>query len=764
MDYEKFIIRNKWWFIIGPIILTMVAVMLLTRIKINSNLESYFPDNLNSKVNSRLIEETFGAGEPLLLILENDDILNPQTLVRIENITNELSLMSIFDDVISLFNMKNIKGENGSMVVDPLISEIPQTLQEREELRETIRNNELAFKTFVSDNFRFALILIKVKKGTNDKEAVSAVEKMLQDFPGNDNYYLNGMPYLRIETSNKITRDLVILLPLAILIMIFFFLISFREFRGVWLPLSVVIISTAVSMAILPLMRWPLTLIGVLIPVMMIAIANNYGVHIIVRYQEFNAAHPKWSMHQITLKALSVLKSPIILTGLTTIVGILGLITHILIPARQIGYISAIGIGLALFLSLTFLPSLLSILKKGKIHKEFSETKNGVLGSILTSISRQIIARPKAVIVIFAVAFLIIGSCIKFMQVAPDNDKVLPKQHPYNQTISIANNNFGGTKFLSVMFEGDIQDPAVLKRIDNYETELKKLPEIGSVTSLASVIRIMSKALNDKGSPEYNAIPDTRDAIAQYLLLYTMSGDPEDFENITNFDYTKALLNIQFQASDMKTLNSVIDKINQLRANDPTKTTLGGYSLTDKEMSDSTNKGQIYSLVFALVAIFLLLVWIFRSTTAGLLGIIPLIFAVACTFGLMGIMGIELNIVTALLSSISIGVGVDYTIHIFWRLKLEFEQKKTYKTAIMQALKVTGRGIVINAFSVMLGFAVLLFSAFPYLKMFAILIILSLSLCLICALVLIPAICIVLKPKFLNVKENTNYYHKNKSK
>jgi len=118
-------------------------------------------------------------------------------------------------------------------------------------------------------------------------------------------------------------------------------------------------------------------------------------------------------------------------------------------------------------------------------------------------------------------------------------------------------------------------------------------------------------------------------------------------------------------------------------------------------------------------------------------------------FGLMGWMGIELNIVTALLSSISIGVGVDYTIHLFWRIKTELANKKDYPTAIFTALTTTGRGITINAFSVMLGFSVLFFSQFPYLQTFAFLIILSLALCLICALLLMPAICTLAKPKFL---------------
>ncbi|MFA5302776.1 MAG: MMPL family transporter, partial [Bacteroidales bacterium] len=127
------------------------------------------------------------------------------------------------------------------------------------------------------------------------------------------------------------------------------------------------------------------------------------------------------------------------------------------------------------------------------------------------------------------------------------------------------------------------------------------------------------------------------------------------------------------------------------------------------------------------------------------------------TFGLMGWLGIELNIVTALLSSISIGLGVDFTIHVLWRIKWELASGNDYAGSIVSTLKTTGRGIIINASSVMLGFAVLFLSAFPLIRSFAFLIIVSLILCLLSGLVLVPALCYLLKPNFLK-KTNKNIY------
>ena len=139
--------------------------------------------------------------------------------------------------------------------------------------------------------------------------------------------------------------------------------------------------------------------------------------------------------------------------------------------------------------------------------------------------------------------------------------------------------------------------------------------------------------------------------------------------------------------------------------------------------------------------------------TGRVVGRFNIVVAVLCTFGIMGWLGLELNIVTALLSSISIGLGVDFTIQVFWRIKWELANGLDYADSIKATLRTIGRGIVVNAFAVMLGFSALFLSSFPLVRLFGFLIILSVSLCLVCALVLIPAICLVFKPKFLMPKE-----------
>ena len=176
---------------------------------------------------------------------------------------------------------------------------------------------------------------------------------------------------------------------------------------------------------------------------------------------------------------------------------------------------------------------------------------------------------------------------------------------------------------------------------------------------------------------------------------------------------------------------------------------IGGFGVVLSDFAHAVVNGQVLSLSLATILVAILLMLLFRSFTAGFISVIPLVFSIIVLFGLMGYFNIELNIATAMLSSIMIGVGVDYTIHFLWRYREERREGLDPVQAVKKTLTTTGRGIIFNALSVVVGFAALFFSSFLPVQFFGFLIVVSISACLIGALVLIPALCLVLKPKFL---------------
>ena len=754
-------IRYRWYFIAAAAIITLLMAVPLKDSKINTDLNAYLPDDIPQKVSLDTLESTFGTTDPIIMFFETGDILKETTLRRIESLTSSLQQAEEFKDVVSLFTTKNIRSEEGTMIVDPVVKHIPESEAEREALRKQIRGNPLAYKLVVSDDFRYSLIMFNPKPGYPDDILFKKLDKLLKENPGSEKVYFNGMPYRRDEIQKKAIRDLTLLMPLGILIMIGFLYFSFREIKGVLVPLSVVVMAIVLAMGLMPLLGYDLSIIAVLVPILMIAIANNYGVHIVTRYQELNARYGNRSMTTMLNEAMYYLRNPILLTALTTIVGILGMTTHIMLPAKQMGLVSAAGITFALLLSLYYVPAIMSLLRKGKPQKSFLVPSHTLVDKFLVWAGNVTTRNPKMVIAVFMGFFLLTGAGIYRLHVSFNNEKIMPVSHPLRISTNIANEHLGGTKVISLLFEGDIKDPVVLNEMERFTGDLKKLPQVGSVTSIATVIKTISRAMNDAGDPLYDRIPDTRDAVAQYIEFYNLSGDPADFERLVDFDYTRANMNVQFKADNIEEFNKVENTINSLMSASKFCKLKAGHCLVEKQMARSLVKGQNYSLIFAFAAIILLLWWIFRSLRAGFMGSIPLVFSVVSTFGLMGWLGLELDIATSLLSSVAIGIGVDYTIHLFWRLKTELSDGVEYAEAVRKTLKTTGRGIAINAFSVTIGFAVLFVSGLTILKAFGFLIIFSLTLCLLCALMLIPSICLLIKPSFLEKSPIKNFNHIN---
>ncbi|MDZ7822494.1 MAG: outer membrane lipoprotein-sorting protein [Candidatus Marinimicrobia bacterium] len=241
--------------------------------------------------------------------------------------------------------------------------------------------------------------------------------------------------------------------------------------------------------------------------------------------------------------------------------------------------------------------------------------------------------------------------------------------------------------------------------------------------------------------------------MAQYLELYYMNGDPDDFEQLIDFDYRHAQMIVRINKADGYIIQKVVRDIEDLTRDDPHVKMLGGHAMITSDMNISIVNGQIKSLILAFTAIAIILMIIFRSFTAGLFASLPLVLAEIILFGIMGYCGVRLDTATALLSSIMIGVGVDYTIHFLWRYRSELRGGNTSENAVRTTLLGSGKGIVFNAWSVIVGFAALVFSAFRPIQYFGFLVVISISVCLVAALVLVPAMCILWKPKFLEERK-----------
>jgi len=740
------------WLVIPVFILT--AAFFATQIpkaEIEPDIKAMLPAHLESRVNTDKIDELFGGTEMLILIIKTDDVLNAATLQRTEAISRQMKRIKGVDKVLSLFELKSIKGEEGAMIVNPAVKSIPRTEEEKEELRKDIRDNDLVYGSVVSKDFTLTAVIALLKADVEDSFIVGEVKKLVEQNPGEEEVVIGGLPETRVMVASSIQGDIRKLIPLALLIMLIFLFICFRQLRGVLLPFAVVIMSIIVSAGIIPLAGWKINVITVILPIFLIAVANDYGIHLIAKYQELNVEGNPQTNRELAKEIFRSLSLPVLLTGLTTIAGMLCLLGHIAIPARQVGVLASIGTAFALAASLFFISAVVSFLPKPRpvFHPNNEAAKRHLFDRILHFFGHFVTRRPKAIVIGSFVCAAVLSTGIFFIDVDTDPNRFFPHDSPLVYASELINEKLGGAQNVAVVVSGDIKDPRVMNKIDRLERRIGELPEVGSTSSIARVVRMMSRALHDEEEEGYDTIPDTRNAVAQYFMLYSMSGDPDDFEKMVDFPYENALITARVNTTSTPKLNAIKEQIMEMTRNDEEVKLVGGFAFILSDIARIIVNGQLLSLGLAIVIVGVLLMFLFRSVTAGIVSSLPLGLSVIVLFSLMGIFGIELNIATAMLSSIMIGVGVDYTIHFLWRYRAERYKGLMPQDAAKKTLTTTGRGIIFNGFSVIVGFLVLFTSGFMPIRFFGFLIVVSIFSCLVGAVVFIPALCLVFRPDFL---------------
>ena len=746
------ILKYRWPIIIGFVLLSLAMGAQIRRAEIEPDLKASLPEDMQSRLDNDKIDELFGGTEMLMVLLRTDDVLNTETLKRTRKLSKKLNRIKGVDKVMSLFDLKHIRSEEGAMIVDPAVRRIPRNEMQREVLRQEIITNDMVYGSVVSEDFTLTAIIAVLKDDVSEAEIIPPVEALIAEVPGTEETVIGGLPYTRYNIAYYIQKDMRRLMPIGIFIMLGFLFACFRQPRGVLLPFAVVLMSILFSMGLIPLLGWKIQTITVILPIFLIAVANDYGIHMIAKYQEDNIPGNTFSRGDLARRMFQQLGRPILLTGLTTMAGMLCLLGHIMVPAKQLGILSAIGIVYALMVSLLFIPAVTSLLPKSKpvlSGVDEHDAKGHVLERLLWFFGRLVSERPKTVI---AVAVLLAAvSLLGVFRVVVDTDPngYFSEKHPLVRATQLIDENLGGSQTVSVVFKGDIKDAALMEKIDVTEQKLEAMDEVGLTTSVARVIRQMSRALNDSTDAMFDQIPDSRNAVAQYFELYAMSGDAEDFEKMVDFPYEHALVTARVNQTRTSVITRVINQIQTWFEGDADVLLVGGFGVVLADLARAMVSGQILSLSLAVIIVAMLMMILFRSTAAGLISAVPLAASMLILFGLMGVFGIELNVATAMLSSIMIGVGIDYTIHFLWRYREERQNGLAPQPAVMRTLTTVGRGIVFNALSVIVGFVALLWSGFMPVKFFGFLVVVSIFACLIGALVLIPALVLVIRPRFL---------------
>jgi uncharacterized protein len=754
------IIKYRWLIISFCFLLGAGFAFLIPSSKTDPEIRNYVPGSMTSRIETDKIESEFGVQDMIIVLFTDTCVVTSGNLKRIKDTDRGISKLTGISSRISPFTLKSISGEEGMLKADALIKRIPSDTPGINKLKESILENPFARDVVFSTDFTVAAISATISRAEEESITLSKIDSVISSNTGKAKVLTGGLPFIRRFIMKDVKLDGLMIVPFALIIMLLILKFTLADWRSVFMPFSVVLLSTAVSLGLIPLFGWKMSILTLLVPIILVAVANNYGIYLVARHQELNSTWTGSSREMIT-KLSGSLNMPILFSGLTTIAGILGLLTHSIIPARQVGILSAIGVLVALGMSLLLVPALIYLQSSKKRYSKPKMFNFKMFNKIIAKLSTLIVRHPGKILIVSAVVTFLISMGSFFLKIDTNQENLFPHRHPVRKASEIINKNFGGSQTISVMISGDIKSPQVLKGIDNMTVQIEKLNGVGKVFSISQVVREMSKAVYNKTEKEYNNIPETRDAIAQLFELYNMSGDQSDFNQLMNLDNSKAHVLIRLSSPENKVINSVKAKISELTPFIPAKITTGGYAVIMSDFATSIIKGQVSSLLFAILTVLILLTIIFRSFNGGLVGSIPLSASIFILFGFMGFTGIALDAATALLSSIMIGVGVDFTIQYMWCFNSELKTGLSYEMATISSMQTIGRSIIINSFSVMAGFSALMVSGFASIRFFGYLVLISIGSCLIGAIIVIPAFLLKFKPKFIekdfNKKRNKNY-------
>jgi len=752
-----FIIKFRWAIIAVSVALAAGLGLLIPSSETDPDIRNYIPRNMDSRVTNDSIEQEFGVQDMIMVLFTDTTILKPGDLRQVREIDRAFSRMDGIGTVNSVFTARKIEGMDGMMVVDPLIDRIPESAEELEALRQDILANAFARDIVISSDMTSAAITGTVNSNVSEYETLSKVDSVIANSSGDARILTGGLPYIRQFITSDVNHDALILIPLALIIMLTVLKLSLGDWRSVFIPFAVVILSTLVTMGLIPLLGWKFSIIMCLAPIILISVANNYGIYLVSRHQELQRADMPMTGRETVRAITGSLNMPILFSGLTTIAGLLGLLTHSIIPARQVGILAATGVSLALAMSLLLIPALIYFQHSpGRKPRPPQPERNDLITRGLAKISSVVIRRPGRVLLVSLGLTLLLGTGVIFLRIETNQESFFPHKHPVRKAAEIINTKFGGSQTISVMISGDIKDPVVMQRIDDLTGHLKGSKGVGSVFSISDVVREMSKALYEPTEEGYDMIPSSGEAIAQMFELYNMSGNPDDFRQLMNFENTKAHLLVRLSHPDNKTVRNLKDDLKSYTADFPARVTTGGYAFIMNDFAQKIINGQVSSLVFALAIVMILLAIIFRSVKGGLTGSIPLAASILIQFGVMGLTGVAIDAATALLSSIMIGVGIDFTIQFLWRYKIELAKGVKHPEAINATYRTTGRSIVINALSVMAGFSATFISGFLSIRFFGYLTLLAIGSCLLYAIIVMPAFMLYFKPLFIEANQKSN--------
>jgi predicted RND superfamily exporter protein len=749
----RFILARRYQILAGVGVITLFLGAFSLRVDLNQR-----PDELMFKDDPeyprlQAFFEEFGYDEVVAAAYSADNVLEAGNLRRIRKITEDLGQLKGITRVVSIGNAEDVFVEDGSLTVAPLVRALPENAEQQEALKQRIEANPLYGGLLVSRDNGIALfdITLDAKLEVEERDAVLARVDAIFSEEGNGNpHYMAGSPIGRAELFRCMRRDFSTLLPMGMILLILTMYLIFRNYLCILLPFVAISLSVVWTVGVMYLAGSELNFFSALIPTILFIVGTSDCVHILSQYQDCRETCSTKS--EAVRRTIGLMLVPCALTTLTTQIGFLSLAACRIEALRLFGVFSAVGMGFAFLLSITLLPIGLSMgdTRPLSLRKPPSEAFLGILGPM----HRFNVTGRRLILPVFLALFLLAGYGALRLRVETDPAKFFGRKIRMITDMLFIEQKVGGFIPFFVVIEGHerdrIKDPLLLEKMDRLGAFIRQQEGVDKVVSGADLIKYMNFRLQENNPSAYR-IPGDRKAVAELLLMASISDESGLISRFFDDEYSKASLAIRFRHHDFDSYKRLMDAIlpyldSEFGTVPDVTTYVTGTNMMLANTLMPFLQGLKQGLVFAGAAIFTLMIVLFRSLRVGFISMLANVVPIAITFGFMGLLGISLNFATAPLAAIALGIAVDDTIHFLSRFKREFSLDHDYEGAISRTMVSVGKPILITSVILTAGFFIFLLSNFQYTRNMGMLISFTVVSAILGDLILLPVLLLITKP------------------
>ncbi|MGC2456534.1 MAG: outer membrane lipoprotein-sorting protein [Gallionellaceae bacterium] len=769
--YIEWILHYRFLVISLTLVVTVLAVTQAKKLKIIIDPNTMLPQSHPYVTTSNQVEKLFGSKYVVVIGItpKEGDIYQPAVLQKIQHMTVAFLQTPgvVKENLLSLSSRraKNIVGTAEGLEVKPLMSNVPATTEQIKELREAVEKNPVYLNSIVSTDAKTAAIFVEFKDGPGGFRAIMDKVESVIEHERDPRVEINvgGIPSFlaRVEIySDRIG----FLFPIAILVLSLVLFEAFRTKQGLVLPLLTAGLAVAWGVGVMGASGIAMDVFNSATPILILAVATGHAVQLLKRYYEeyfrlrdTTDLSPKAANNQAVIASLVRVGPVMIAAGVVASLGFFSLAVFQISTIRTFGIFTGIGILAALLLEMTFIPALRSVLAPPSDADKKRQQKIRIWGKATNAIANWVTGTSRRMVYAGVLLFVIIAM-IGIGRITVDNStkSYFSPDLSFEKDDRFLNEHLGGTNTLYLLVEGAgddaIKNPKTLQAMDELQRFLETQPYVGKTVSIADFIKRMNQAMHGD-DPAYNKIPDSQDLISQYLLLYSMSGEPGDFDSYVDYGYRFANLTVFLKTDSSAYVETLIKKTLAFTAqhfDHDVQIGIGGSVPQGAALNEVMVYGKILNILQIAAVVFIISSLIFRSVVAGMLVLLPLLIAVLTNFGLMGWSGIPLNISTSLISAMAVGIGADYAIYLIYRLREELTEGHDEITAVRNVITTAGQAVLFVAISVSAGYGVLLLSiGYNIHKWLAIQIAEAMIVSSLSALLLIPALILTFRPNFI---------------